>query len=128
MIADFIDTLWRQGGPAALIVAIALAGNYLRQAIREWRSDRRDDTRVEAADSATTQSTLMDLLRTERRQNVAKDKRIDELEAEVGTLRDQMYAQRDDYETKLNELRGKVRELMFQIEDLQHRLRPLDDH
>lgn len=140
-MGDLLSQLGNVSPYAAYLVIVGTAVGWLikrRDTNARSEQDEQATERVAGqADSATTQATLLAAwkeertqgqvaLRDERALNAVKDRRIDELEAEVGTLRDQLYAQRDEYEIKLGDLHRRVRDLTFQIEDLQHRLRPAD--
>lgn len=118
-----IDGLLQLGGPFAIFAAVVIAGKYGVDAYNAWRSGR--PAKVPAlSDAATTNALLLSALEVERTQAIRKDKRIDELENELGELRVQMYQQRDDYERELLELRRQLESVTVRLEGLQLRLRP----
>lgn len=125
--SDFSSFVLHGGGPAALVIAFGAALKYGTDAFVEWRNRRRGDDDQAAkpspvADAATTNAMLLETLTAERNASQRKDDRIDELEREVETLRDEQFTLKREYETQIGELRSKVQEVTLQLEALQARL------
>ena len=123
-MTELLTGLLHQSGLAALIVAIGFAIKYGSEGLSAYRSSRRAGTQAAIADSATTQATLMNLLRVERDENARKQSTIDGLESEVEQLRTRIFALREEYEAKLGELRKRVQDLTLEIDAMQRLLRP----
>lgn len=125
MDSGFVGLL-ANGGVPALIAGLLLG---LKYGVEWWRSRRHakrgggaESGPTPLADAATTNALLLESLRSERAENRRKDARIDELEAEVADLREQLFTQAREYEAELSDLRSKVQEVTLQLEALQARI------
>lgn len=119
---DEFQAFLGRGGYIAAIVAVAVALRYGSQAWRTWRRSGRDGQEVTMSDAATTNTMLLATLRDERAESRAKDQRIDQLEAEIGELRRQMFAQQREYETEISDLRDRLAETSRQMQGMTRQL------
>lgn len=124
MTVDAVLSWLAPGGTGALLAAAAVLA--LKFGSEEARSRRRG-VREDRAQTLTDRDALLkryrDALDDADRDNERKDQRIDQLEAEVDTLREQIFAQRREYEAELQELRSKLGDVTRQLDGLQQRLR-----
>lgn len=124
---DELQAFLGRGGYIAAIVAVAVALRYGAQAWRTWRRSGRDGREVTMSDAATTNALLLATLRDERAESRAKDDRIDQLEAEIGELRRQMFAQQREYEQEISEQRDRLGEMSRQLAAMTQQLDELQD-